>query len=88
MSYLVFESKDSAIAKHYEVNFGDQFTREMREVQTANQQAEMLRRWNETMIREANRQEHYDYTEVNGVREVIYVDGIPKLLIPEVRIVP
>lgn len=89
MSYLSFESKDMAIMRHYERTFGEAFTAEMLEAKTPEDVRECLRSWNERMLAEANKQQHYDYTvDDQGKRHLIYVDGIPKLLIPEVRIVP
>ena len=86
---LHFSCKDPKIADYYRSQFLTQFSIQaalfpsMTEAEIAGVKAG----WKLAMYAEARRQEHYDYTVKNGVRQVVYDhDHKPVLLIPEVEV--
>ena len=86
---LHFSCKDPKIADYYRSQFLTEFSIQaalfpsMTEAEIAGVKAG----WKLAMYAEARRQEHYDYTVKNGVRQVVYDhDHKPVLLIPEVEV--
>ena len=86
---LHFSCKDQKVADYYRSQFLTQFSihaalfPSMTEAEIAGVKAG----WKLAMYAEARRQEHYDYTVKNGVRQVVYDhDHKPVLLIPEVEV--
>jgi hypothetical protein len=84
--------KDPLLAEHYQQRFGEEFVREL-----SPQILDDMRRghhdqnsiFTRRMLEEARTQEHYDFViDARGQRAPIYCDGIPKLLIPELKVNP
>lgn len=90
MSILKFESKDSLLAKHYDLTFRELFESQWRLFEGATQveQEGIQAGWRLAMYAEARRQEHYDYiVNDDGRREIIYeTNRQPKLMIPKVTV--
>jgi hypothetical protein len=85
MRYLEFTCKDEALACHHEQLFGAKFRAEL---EAGRHLGELRASWNERMLTEARRQEHWDYTHnAAGQRQVIYgktVRGVePITLVPD-----
>lgn len=83
---LRFSCKDPVITHFCDTRFRRQFERDLDRAQSRDGMEEIQRVWQRRLTKEARRQEWYDYTEVDGVRRVIYAGGVPSLLIPEVVI--
>lgn len=103
MARVVFTCKDPLLAKHYEDTFGEEFTKAANEAesagvpesttpdgQTIGWRTVLGQLFAARMLQEAQLQKHYNYREVDGRREVIYVESsnafVPQLLIPKVEI--
>lgn len=67
---LEFVCKDPLMSKYYADKFGSQFLDELFKAQLSEETWEGLqRRWNAQMSIEAEKQEHCDYTVVDGIRK-------------------
>ena len=85
--------KDERLARHYAKEFGPEFSAmlplyaQMNDAERYGVQAA----WKIAMLREARRQEHYDFEEVNDGdafhrRPIVDVNGKKVLLIPDIDI--
>lgn len=86
---LHFSCKDPKVAEHYRREFLTQFSIQacLFHTMTEAEIASVKAAWKLAMYAEARKQEHYDYTVKNGVRQVVYDhDHKPVLLIPEVEV--
>ena len=86
---LHFVCKDDKLADFYRHQFLTQFSIQacLFNTMTEAEIASVKAAWKLAMYAEARKQEHYDYTVKNGVRQVIYDDDHkPVLLVPEVEV--
>lgn len=83
MTSLGFRCKDPYVAEYHERIFGAVFREALEQAGVIAPELASL------MVKEAWRQEHYDYEiDAHGRRSPVYVDGIPKLLVPEIVVGP
>jgi hypothetical protein len=85
---IIFECKDTLLARHYDKEFREEFEAQLATKKTAAGREQCQRVWRREMLAHARRQEHYDYEyDEDGARVVIRNElGDPALLIPEIRI--
>jgi hypothetical protein len=88
---IEFSCKDPVLTRYCEAEWGPKFAEMLDQGIDQDRGLEIFRG---ILRKEAQRQEWYDYVEIPGMvpgttsRSVLMEDGKPKLLVPEVRIVP